>query len=142
MTAGVARWFLLLVAVAWLGGCPGWAEEAPTLESAVAEALARSAELSSLQAQMEGARVIEDVHFPDEVVTAGTEVSVRDLTDHTERTYWILGYGDSVQDSHVINYRAPLGQGLVGKRAGDIAELDANGSIQRLEVVGIRRRLP
>lgn len=100
------------------------------------------ATLRSLRSQMEYARIIEDLHFPDDTAAAGTEVVVRDLESGGEQTFWLLGHGDSVQDKHVINYRAPLGQALVGKRPGDIVEFDANDHTQRLEVLAIRKRLP
>jgi transcription elongation factor GreA len=100
------------------------------------------ATLRSLRSQMETARVIEDMAFPDNTVVAGTEVTVRDLADGVERVIWILGQGDSTQDTHVINYKAPLGQTLAGKRPGQVAEMDTADGVQRLEIVSIARRLP
>lgn len=100
------------------------------------------ATVRSLRSQMEFARVIEDLHFPDDTAAVGTEVVVRDLESGDEQTFWLLGHGDSVQDRHVINYRAPLGQALVGKRPGDVVEFDANDHTQRLEVLAVRKRLP
>lgn len=100
------------------------------------------ATLRTLRAQMETARVIEDMPFPEGTVVAGTEVVVRELTTGSEQTIWLLGQGDSVQDNHVINYKAPLGQALVGKRPGQVAEMDAADGVQRYEVVSVTRRLP
>ncbi len=98
--------------------------------------------LRSLQSQMESARVIDDIRFPPDTVVAGTQVRVRDLSDGSERNIWLLGQGDSVQDNSVINYLAPLGQALVGKKAGDVVELNTGASPQRLEVLSVERRLP
>ena len=98
--------------------------------------------LRSLRSQMDNASVIEDLHFPEGVVAVGTEVVIRDLSDNHARTLWLLGRGDSVQDKHVINYRAPLGQALVGKKPGDIVDFEANGENQRLEIVSVEGRLP
>lgn len=100
------------------------------------------ATLRSLLSQMENARIIEDQRFPPDTVVAGTEVTVKDLADGTERVFWLLGQGDSVQDTHVINYLAPVGQALIGKHVGDIVEFEANGSVQRLQVLSIVPKLP
>jgi transcription elongation factor GreA len=100
------------------------------------------ATLRSLRSQMETARVIEEMAFPDGTVVAGTEVVVRDLAGGAERVIWILGQGDSTQDTHVINYKAPLGQALVGRRPGQVAEMDTADGVQRLEILAVTRRLP
>jgi transcription elongation factor GreA len=100
------------------------------------------ATLRSLLSQMENARVIEDQNFPPDTIVAGTEVTLKNLDDGTERVLWLLGQGDSVQDTHVINYLAPLGQALIGKKVGDVVEVDTNGNIQRLQVLAIVPRLP
>lgn len=100
------------------------------------------ATLRSLRSQMEYARVIEDTRFPENTAVVGTEVLLRNLADNSEQTVWLLGQGDSVQDPHVINYRAPLGQALVGKKIGEVADYEAEGVRHRLQVVSLKRRLP
>ncbi|MCE5215847.1 GreA/GreB family elongation factor [bacterium] len=101
------------------------------------------ATLRQLLSQMEHARVIEDQHFPPNTVVVGTEVVIRSLADRVERTLWLLGQGDSVQDASVINYLAPLGQAIIGKHVGDVADFEAEGAVpQRLEIMSIKRRLP
>lgn len=100
------------------------------------------ANLRTLRKTMESARAIEDLHFPDDTVVVGTEVAVRDLASGEERTFWLLGQGDSAQDPNVINYLAPVGQALVGKRPGEVAQFETGAGTQRLEVVSVRRRLP
>jgi len=55
------------------------------------------------------------------------------------RTYWILGEGDHTFGENVISYRAPLGEKLLDKRAGEDVEL-IDGS--RFRIAAIRVRLP
>lgn len=100
------------------------------------------ANLRTLRKTMESAKAIEDLHFPDDTVVAGTEVTVRDVETLEERTFWLLGQGDSAQDPNIINYLAPLGQVLVGKRVGEVAIFTAGESVQRLEILAVKRRLP
>ena len=91
---------------------------------------------------MESARVIEDLDYSENVVVAGTEVVVQDQDTGEQRTFWILGQGDSVQNGNVINYQAPLGQVLVGKRPGDVVLFTTGSTTERLEVLSVKRRLP
>jgi len=100
------------------------------------------ASLRQLQSQMETARVIEDIEFPTDTVTVGTEVTVRDTADGTEHTFWLLGQGDSTQDPNVINYQAPVGQALIGKRVGEVADFDTDNGGESLQVISLRKRLP
>jgi len=100
------------------------------------------ANLRALQSVMENAQIIEDIDFPHDRVTVGTEVMVRDLASNAERTFWLLGQGDSAQDPNVINYLAPVGQALVGKMAGDVVQFEANGDTQSLEVISLTSKLP
>lgn len=132
MTAGVARWFLLLVAVAWLGGCPGWAEESPTLESAVAEALARSAELSSLRAQTEAAEamIAPAGALPDPMLSVG----LKNIPADSWRLDQDAMSGLEIMLSQEVprSTKRRLRQGVQG---GEVAMVRARYEDKRLDIV-------
>lgn len=94
-----------------------------------------------LLAQMETAVAIEDIHRIEGLAGVGKEVRLKNVETGAEQLVWILGEGDSQYGHDVVSYKAPLGQALVGKRAGDVVELETNGG-ETLEVVAVTERLP
>lgn len=85
---------------------------------------------------------IEDIEAPEDIVAVGTEVHLKDLTNGTESTVWLLGIGDGHHGHDVISYDAPLGKALLGAKVGDSITLDHGSSGRTLEVLAVRRRLP
>lgn len=94
----------------------------------------------SLSAQMEGALVIEEIHRLSGVAGVGKEIRLRDVASGEEQTLWLLGEGDSQYGHEVVSYKAPLGQALVGKHAGDTVRVGDDGPTY--EILAITERLP
>lgn len=94
--------------------------------------------LGELNERMRLVKLIDEIEIPDGVIGPGMEVGLLG-DDGGEKTYWILGEGDGDLADHVVSYRAPLGQMLLGKKVGDEA-----GPINErtYRVTAIRRRLP
>lgn len=81
----------------------------------------------------------EDVSL--EQVGFGAVVSVREDTGE-EWDYFIVGplEADPMEDR--ISYESPLGSALLGKRVGDVAEVDAPAGKIRFTITGIRAYEP
>ena len=82
------------------------------------------------------AKLIEDQHIPDDTVAPGTRVTFSDLTEDTERTVQLLGPWD-VTSEDILNYKAPLGQALLGMKPGQVARLEMGGTEHDLRVDGV-----
>lgn len=95
----------------------------------------------NLQAMMETAVAIEDIHRPEGIGGVAKLIKLRNLATEEEMEVWLLGEGDSQSDNQVISYKAPLGQNLVGKRVGDVIELPGSDG-QIAEIVSIEEKLP
>lgn len=93
-----------------------------------------------LSAQLQSAVAIEDIPRPSDIASVGKLVRLRNVLSGEEQEIWILGEGDSHYGPHVVSYKAPLGQALVGKREGDIVEVPHSG--ERLEILSIEEKLP
>lgn len=99
------------------------------------------AEERSLEAMLDHARIIEDLRISDEYVIAGTEVTLLDAAGE-ERHMWILGQDDNHHGPEVVNYRAALGQAVVGRKRGEEVTLETETGPKTYKVVSIRKRLP
>jgi transcription elongation factor GreA len=100
-----------------------------------------AAEVRALESVIECTRLIEKLDIDEEVASAGTEVRLQDPSGH-ERVFWILGQDDGYHGPEVINYRAELGQALIGHRVGDEVTVELDGERVTCRLVAIRRRMP
>jgi len=70
-------------------------------------------------------------------VSIGTTVVSRDQKTGELCTYHILGAWDSDPAKGIVSYQTAMGQALLGKTTGDVAELPAEGAARRVEIVEI-----
>jgi transcription elongation GreA/GreB family factor/transcription elongation factor GreA-like protein len=70
-------------------------------------------------------------------VSIGTSVVTRDIESGELSTFHILGAWDSDPAKSIVSYQTAIGQALLGKTAGDTAELPGDASIKRVEIVEI-----
>lgn len=70
-------------------------------------------------------------------VSIGTSVVTRDSESGQLSTYHILGAWDSNPAKGIVSYQTVIGQALLGKTAGDTAELPGETAIKKVEIVEI-----
>jgi transcription elongation factor GreA len=95
----------------------------------------------NLQATMETAFAIEDIHRAEGIAGVGKIIKLHNPVSGEDSQVWLLGEGDSQYGEGVISYKAPLGQSLVGKHVGDVIELPGLEG-QEVEIVSIEEKLP
>ena len=84
------------------------------------------------------AKLIEDQTLPDDTAAPGTRVTFTDLTDEQETTVDLLGPWDVTSDD-ILNYKAPLGQALLGMKPGQVAHLEMGGKLHELRIDHIEK---
>ncbi len=88
-------------------------------------------------------RVLSDATIVDEaagaggVVVAGSVVSLRYEGDDDVDRYLIGSIEERVEDVSIVSPGSPLGQALLGKRAGETVEYQAPSGGLKVEIVGI-----
>lgn len=107
-------------------------------ESAMEEQRNLTTRAADMEKQIRVAKLIEDQELPGDFVAPGTEVTFREEGTGKARTYRVLGPWDSTDDV-TISYRAPMAQGLLGRRAGDSAEIPTPNGPIRVSIVKIER---
>ncbi|MEF8834269.1 MAG: transcription elongation factor GreA [Halofilum sp. (in: g-proteobacteria)] len=95
--------------------------------------------ISELESKLSDAEVIDvsTLAGKDKIVFGAT-VDLLDLDSDEEVTYQIVGDGEAKIESGLISISSPIARALIGKREGDVAEVDAPGGRREYEVVGIR----
>ncbi|HEY3244727.1 MAG TPA: GreA/GreB family elongation factor, partial [Phycisphaerae bacterium] len=83
------------------------------------------ARLAQMQDELSRAGVIQPEEIPTDEVGIGSKVTFRDQASAARKIVLsFLGPWDSALERGVVNYRAPIGQSLMGRHIGDVVELD------------------
>jgi len=95
--------------------------------------------IKELEAKLAAAKVIE----PAEVdaggkVVFGATVDLEDEDSGAKATYQIVGDDEADLKLGLISISSPIARALIGKEAGDVAEVQAPGGLKHWEIVGVR----
>ncbi|MGA8482001.1 MAG: GreA/GreB family elongation factor [Chthoniobacterales bacterium] len=92
---------------------------------------------AELEQMLERARGSSFENVDTQKVSVGTVVTVRDLETDSTVTYSILGAWDSEPERGILSYQTALGQALLGKHPGEVAELPTESGSRRVEIIEI-----
>ena len=95
------------------------------------------ARIRQLQAMLKVAVIVEEGADTGGAVTTGSIVTIRYEGDDDVERYLIGSIEERRDDLSVISPGSPLGQVLVGRRAGDVVEYQAPGGVLKVEVVAV-----
>ena len=96
------------------------------------------ARINLIKSKLNKAQIIDPSTLPRDQVCFGSTVVVKDVDLGDEEEYTLVGAGEEDYDKGRILVTSPLGQGLLGKRIGESAEIPAPKGSYTLEVVAIR----
>ena len=92
-----------------------------------------------LENMLKNAVVVDESELPNDVVSVGTIVKVKDYDFDEEVEYSIVGSAEADPMNFKISNESPVGSALVGKKVGDIVEVAVPDGVNKFEVLGIRR---
>jgi transcription elongation factor GreA len=95
------------------------------------------ARIDALKDKLSRAYIIDKNSLPTGQVVFGAQVRVLDLDLNEEETFHLVGPGDEDYDQNKILVSSPIGQGLLGKKVGEVAEVQVPIGKLRLEIKDI-----
>jgi transcription elongation factor GreA len=95
------------------------------------------AKINMLKDQLSRAQIIDMSSLPTDTVAFGSRVRVMDLDMDEEETFELVGPGQENPDKNRILTSSPIGQGLMGKRAGESVEIQVPRGVIRFKVLEI-----
>jgi len=95
------------------------------------------ARIDALKDKLARAYIVDRSNLPSDTVVFGTRVTLKDLDSGEEEVYELVGPGDEDYDNNKILTTSPRGQGLLGKKCGDIAVIKVPRGNLRYEIVDI-----
>lgn len=95
------------------------------------------AKINLLRDQLSRAQIMDAGALPKDVIVFGSKVTVFDLDMDEEETFELVGPGQENPDKNRILTSSPIGQGLLGKKKGDVAEIVVPSGVLKFKVVSI-----
>jgi transcription elongation factor GreA len=89
------------------------------------------AQIDLLRSKLSHAYIVDPSQLPKDTVAFGSRVTILDIDMDEEEVFELVGPGQDDPDKNRILTTSPIGQGLMGKRIGEIADIQVpKGSIQ------------
>jgi transcription elongation factor GreA len=95
------------------------------------------ARVDALKDKLARAYMVDQTTLPKDTVVFGARVRIKDLDSGEFEVYELVGPGDEDYDNNKILTTSPRGQGLLGKKVGEIAEIKVPRGILKYQIVDI-----
>ena len=92
-----------------------------------------------LENMLKNATIVDEEEIPPGVVGIGSIVKVKDYDFDEEVEYLIVGSAEADPINNKISNESPVGKGLIGKKVGDVVEVQVPDGVSKYEILSIRR---
>ena len=94
--------------------------------------------LRILQERFTGANVVRrEELLPEERVTFGKKIRIKEVNTGHERICTILGEGETDPEKGIIAYTSPLAKALIGKNLGDVTDVQLPAGLRKYEILEV-----
>ena len=95
--------------------------------------------IAKLEEMYAGARVIDESQLDTDKVLALSIVKIRNLNTKAEMTFTLVAETEADIKTGKISVNSPIGTGLLGKKVGEVAEIQVPAGIVKFEILHISR---
>jgi len=89
------------------------------------------AKINEIKGRLSRAQIVDPSTIPTDIIAFGAKVTVLDTDMDDEEVITLVGDGDEDYDSGKYLITSPIGRGLLGKKVGEIADIDVpKGTLQ------------
>jgi len=92
------------------------------------------ARINALKDKLSRGFIVDPNHVNSDSVAFGSRVVVKDLDLDEEETFVLVGPGDEDYNNNKILTTSPIGQGLMGKKKGEVVEIQVPMGKVRFEI--------
>ncbi|MCS4480475.1 transcription elongation factor GreA [Clostridium botulinum] len=92
-----------------------------------------------LENMLKNASIVDENEVPKDVVSVGSIVKVKDYEFDEEVEYIIVGSAEADPMNNKISNESPVGNGLIGKKVGDIIEVTVPDGVSKYEILKVNR---
>ncbi len=95
--------------------------------------------IAQLKNVVASARLIDESQLDTSKVLALSTVKIKNTANNMVVSYTLVANSEADFKSAKISVDSPIGKGLLGKRVGDIAEINAPNGVMKFEILEISR---
>ena len=95
--------------------------------------------ISKLETIISNARIIDDSQMDNSKVFILSKVLIKNQQNGMEIEYMLVAENEADIKLRKISIESPIGKGLLGKKVGDIAEIQTPGGVMNFEIISISR---
>tara|TARA_B100001173_G_scaffold286582_1_gene274358 strand:+ start:55 stop:528 length:474 start_codon:yes stop_codon:yes gene_type:complete len=95
--------------------------------------------IAKLEIDLSNARVLDESDMDTSTVHLLTRVTIKNIGNNTEMTYAIVSESEADLAAKKISASSPIGKGLLGKKVGDIADIEVPNGIINFKILEITR---
>ena len=95
--------------------------------------------IAKLEEMYAGARVIDESQLNTDKVLALSIVKIRNLNTKAEMTFTLVAETEADIKTGKISVNSPIGTGLLGKKVGEVAEIQVPAGLVKFEILDISR---
>tara|TARA_B100000925_G_C21908669_1_gene430497 strand:- start:78 stop:551 length:474 start_codon:yes stop_codon:yes gene_type:complete len=95
--------------------------------------------ISKLEEIVANARIIDESQLDVSKVLVLSKVQIKNLNNNMTMDYTLVAESEADLKSGKISVNSPIGKGLLGKKVGDIAEINVPSGTLKFEIISINR---
>jgi transcription elongation factor GreA len=95
------------------------------------------AKINEMEMSLANARIISESDLDTSKVTVLSRVTIRNVKTKAEMTYKLVAPSEADFKEKKISVKSPIGEGLLGKAVGEIAEINVPSGVMEFEVINI-----
>ena len=95
--------------------------------------------ISKMENVVANARLIDESQLDLSKVLVLSKVTIKNLNNQMEMNYTLVAESEADLKTGKISVNSPIGKGLLGKKVGEIAEVNVPNGTLKLEIISINR---
>jgi len=95
--------------------------------------------IAKLKEILATARVLDESQLDTSKALVLSKVKIRNVINKMEFTYTLVAETEADLKMGKISVNSPIGKGLLGKKVGEIAEINAPNGVMKFEIIEISR---
>lgn len=97
------------------------------------------AKIARLKAELSNAQILDESQLDTSKVLILSKVTIKNVKNGATMTYTLVAPPEADLKSGKISVKSPIGEGLLGKKVGEIAQIKVPTGLMDFEVVEITR---
>ena len=95
------------------------------------------AKIAKLEEQLSQARVLDESELDTSSVHLLTKVTIKNIENDMQLTYAIVPESEAELMDKKISVESPIAKGLLGKKVGEITEIEVPSGMMKFEIIDI-----